>query len=118
MPRVPSEADAVKLQEMWRWYLTQRALGGGRGATMVPPGTRVAKTDGSGITAASGTTAGSGTVTLQEFDGTTLAASTDTGGSDNDITAYSFVEAASGTSTYVFVVQDADGYWWYVAEAC
>ena len=124
MPRIPSEGDAFKLQEMWRWYLTQRALGGGRGATMVPPGTRLARVGETAITAASesGTelTPGSGTVTLYARDDSDGKANpmTDAGGTDITMTAYSFNGAASGTDTYIFVTQDADGIWWYHSEAC
>jgi len=88
--------------------------------SLIPPRPYLAKTDGTGITAASGTTAGKGTVTLQKVDTDTdlMASRTDASGNAITKTAYNFVETASGTSTYVFVVQDVDGVFWYVAEAC
>lgn len=84
---------------------------------MIVPRLQVALTDGSGITAASGTTPGSGTVTLQTLQNGILA-NYESGGSPVTVTAYNFVETASGTSAYVFICQDVAGIWWLVAEAC
>lgn len=85
---------------------------------MLVPGLHVAKTGGTAITAVSGSTAGSGTVTLQKLSSGSLGNRTDNSGAAVTVTAYSFVGEASGTNAYIFVAQDVDGNFWYIAEAC
>lgn len=73
---------------------------------------RLAKTDGSGVSARSGTTAGSGTVTLQYLSGTTI-----TDGSET-VTVYNWTDDAAAATTYVWVQQDTLGTWWITGEDC
>lgn len=73
---------------------------------------RLALSDGSGISARSGTTAGNGTVTLQYLDGSTITANTDT------LTVYNWSKTAAAAETYVWVHQDSLGTWWILGEDC
>lgn len=66
----------------------------------------------SAITARSGTTAGTGTVTLQDFDGTVFAAST-----DPDETVFNFSGTAIATGKYC-VVTDFGGSLFVTAVEC
>lgn len=122
MPSLTTDATESKIREMWTWYQQQRAARPRRFGAMLPPGTYVAKTGGTAITAASGSTPGSGTVTIQDsrdvLDASDLTNYSDAGSNTYTVTAYNFVETASQTNAFVFVVQDAFGVWWLVAEAC
>lgn len=86
-----------------------------------PPGLpyfemRLAKTDGSGITARSGTTAGSGTVTLQYLDDAgEIQASAN---SADTFEVKNWVATAGAADTYVIVGQDSLGTWWLLNEDC
>ena len=89
-----------------------RIIPGSASPAVVFFGSRMGKTDGSGMTAASGDTMGSGTVALQYLSGSTLTA----GG--GNVTAYNWSDEAVGANTKVRVAQDMYGVWWLAGVNC
>lgn len=65
------------------------------------------------INARRGTTPGTGTVTVQEFDGTSLSTGL-------DVTVFNFSSASGGIASgkYCWICQDDYGYWWVVSAEC
>jgi hypothetical protein len=72
---------------------------------------RIAKTGAGGIDMMDTLTPGSATVTLYDFDGSTIAAG-------DDVTCYNLMSGDVSANTFIIVGMVAGGYYFVVAEAC